>query len=78
MAIPQLNKLKNLEGKKCLYIEDYHLDFKSICNHILQLNEEFNSNPIATSRPRYFKDIQFIGVVGFFMGKPKTDTVLWE
>ena len=42
-----------------------------IVSVIIHLNEEFNSKPISTSQPRFFKDTHFNSVVGLFDGQAK-------
>ena len=45
----------------------------SICNHILNLNEEFSSKSIAISWPIILKNTQFNGAISFFDGAAKDD-----
>ena len=57
-------------GNVCLF-EDHLQSSNIVCNHIIQLNEEFNTKPVTNSKPRYLKDIQLNGAIGDFDGKTK-------
>ena len=46
-------------------------DQSSICLHILYLEKEFGSRKAITAKPMIMKDIQNVGVVGFFDGATK-------